>query len=90
MTHRPARGRHTSLARRRGRGRGTPIRHGGLELLRGVERLEPKRPLAVNVVFTPPPAGGPDAPSLTLTCSEPDDQVELAISGDFETGTGMS
>ena len=55
-----------------------------------IECLEPRRPLAVNVVFTPPPTGGTDAPSLTLTCSEPDDQVELAISGDFETGTGMS
>lgn len=55
-----------------------------------LEQLESKRPLAVNVVFTPPQAGGPDTPSLTLTCSEPDDQVQFAISGDFATGTGMS
>ena len=58
--------------------------------LTGLERLEPKRPLAVNVVFTPLQAGGTDTSLLTLTCSQPDDQVQLAISGDFVTGTGMS
>ncbi|HBB74699.1 MAG TPA: hypothetical protein DC048_09655, partial [Planctomycetaceae bacterium] len=55
-----------------------------------IECLEPRRPLAVNVVFTPLQAGGTDTSLLTLTCSQPDDQVQLAISGDFVTGTGMS